>query len=255
MQLPSRLQLPTVCQIVTVTGDGISVYLKRYDRLKAYPTLKVRTEEMTQTEDSTALEIVSTKRSTSAVVPLMLAGLFMVTGICVLIIIGREKARIVGQTITELDIQPLLNTESPITDSDMEGKVVVLHFWGFWCPECVKELPDFVKTQRDYSKDAEVLFASISCNNQSDDTQDSLKFYTNKFLQDEQGSDLPVYCDPVEFTRVRISQLMTAGGFSYPTTLVIDGTGKVVDVWRSSVPPTALKKAIEKAKLANKVKS
>ena len=210
---------------------------------------------MTQTEDFIELKKESTKRSIPAIVPLLLAGLFMVTGICVLIIIGREKARIVGQTITELDIQPLLNTESPITDADMEGKVVVLHFWGFWCPECVKELPDFVKTQRDYSKDAEVLFASISCNNQSDDTQDTLKFYTNKFMQDAEGGDLPSYSDPVEFSRVRISQLMTAGGFSYPTTLVIDGTGKVVDIWRSAVPPNALKKAIEKAKLANKVQS
>ena len=210
---------------------------------------------MTQTEDSTGLKKDSTTRSTPAIVPLLLAGLFMVTGICVLIIIGREKARIVGQTITELDIQPLLNTETPITDANMAGKVVVLHFWGFWCPECVKELPDFVKAQRDYSKDADVLFANISCNNQSNDTLDTLKFYTNKFLQDAQGSDLPAYCDPVEFSRVRISQLLTAGGFSYPTTLVIDGTGKVVDVWRSTVSPNALKKAIEKAKLANKVQS
>ena len=210
---------------------------------------------MTQTEDFVEPKKESTKRSIPAIVPLLLAGLFMVTGICVLIIIGREKARIVGQTITELDIQPLLNTESPITDADMEGKVVVLHFWGFWCPECVKELPDFVKTQRDYSKDAEVLFASISCNNQSEDTQDTLKFYTNKFMQDAEGGDLPSYSDPVEFSRVRISQLMTAGGFSYPTTLVIDGTGKVVDIWRSAVPPNALKKAIKKAKLANKVQS
>ena len=210
---------------------------------------------MTQTEDFVEPKKESTKRSIPAIVPLLLAGLFMVTGICVLIIIGREKARIVGQTITELDIQPLLNTESPITDADMEGKVVVLHFWGFWCPECVKELPDFVKTQRDYSKDAEVLFASISCNNQSEDTQDTLKFYTNKFMQDAEGGDLPSYSDPVEFSRVRISQLMTAGGFSYPTTLVIDGTGKVVDIWRSAVSQNALKKAIEKAKLANKVQS
>ena len=213
------------------------------------------TEESNTPKNETTLKNESTKRSPPAIVPLLLAGLFMVTGICVLIIIGSEKARIVGQTITELDIQPLLNTESPITDANMAGKVVVLHFWGFWCPECVKELPDFVKTHRDYSKDAEVLFASISCNNQSNDTQDTLKFYTNKVLQDAEGGDLPAYCDPVEFSRVRISQLMTAGGFSYPTTLVIDGTGKVVDVWRSSVPPNALKKAIEKAKLANRVQS
>jgi len=217
--------------------------------------MKIATNDMTQAEDPNSLKKERAKRSTPAILPLLLAGLFMVTGICFLIIIGSEKARIVGQTITELDIQPLLNTESPMTESDMVGKVVVLHFWGFWCPECVKELPDFVKTQRDYSQDAEVLFASISCSNQSNDSQDTLKFYTNKFLQNAEGGDLPAYCDPVEFSRKRISQLMTAGGFSYPTTLVIDGTGKVVDVWRSSVPPNALKMAIEKAKLANKAQS
>lgn len=209
---------------------------------------------MTQTEDSAALEKEPSKRSTPAFIPLILAGLFMVTGMYALIFIGREKARIVGQTITDLDIQPLLNTETPITDADMKGKVVVLHFWGFWSPECVAELPNFAKTQRDYSKDADVLFASISCSKQIDDTQDSLQFYTRKLLQGTDGSDLPVYCDPVEFSRARISQLLTAGGFSYPTTLVIDCDGKVTDVWRAAVPPNALQQTIEKAKLANKVR-
>jgi hypothetical protein len=116
----------------------------------------------------------------------------------------------------------------------------------------VKELPDFVKTQRAYSQDPEVLFASISCSNDNKETPDSLKFYTNKFLQKFDGNDLPVYSDPVEFSRSRVSQLMTAGGFSYPTTLVVDGAGRVVDVWRSAVPPNALAKAVEKAKLADK---
>lgn len=209
---------------------------------------------MSSTEDSTALKKESTMRSSPAILPLLLAGVFMVVGICVLLIIGREKARIVGQTITELDIQPLLNTESPITDADMKGKVVVLHFWGYWNPDCIKELPDFVKTQRAYSQDSEVLFASISCSNDNKETLDSLKFYTNKFLQKLEANDLPVYTDPApaEFSRTRVSQLMTAGGFSYPTTLVVDGAGRVVDVWRSAVPPNALAKAIEKAKLANK---
>ena len=191
-------------------------------------------------------------RSTPAIIPLLLAGVFMVVGICVLLIIGREKARIIGQTITEMDIQPLLNTESPITEADMKGKVVVLHFWGYWCPECMKELPDFVKTQRNYKNDTAVLFASISFGTGKKETLDSLKFYTNKFLQSVEANDLPAYSDPVEFSRTRVSQLMTAGGFSYPTTLVVDGAGKVVDVWRSTVPPNALAKAIEKAKLASK---
>ena len=173
----------------------------------------------------------------------------MVTGICALIIIGREKARIIGQTVTELDIQPLLNAETAITEAEMQGKVIVLHFWGFWCKECAQEMPDFVMTQRSYAQDSQVLFVSIACSNRADETKDALRFYTNKFLQNIDASDLPVYFDPAEFTRSRLSQLMTQGGFSYPTTLVLDVQGKVVDVWRAAVPPNALVKAIEKAKL------
>jgi thiol-disulfide isomerase/thioredoxin len=202
--------------------------------------------------ESTELTKGPVKRNTPAFVPLILAGLFMVTGICVLLVIGREKARIIGQTITEMDIQPLLNADGPITDEDMKGKVVVLYFWGYWCPDCVKELADFVKAQRSYLNDPKVLFASIACSNRSDESQDSLKFYTNKFLQSVEGNDLPTYTDPAEFSRTRVSQLMTKGGFAYPTTLVIDGEGRVVDVWRSAVPPNALSKAIEKAKQSDK---
>ena len=104
---------------------------------------------MTPIDDSSSLEKVPTKGSASAFVPLLLAGLFMVTGMCALIFIGREKARILGQSITDLDIQPLLNTETPITDAEMKGKVVVIHFWGYWSKESAKELPDFAKTQSD----------------------------------------------------------------------------------------------------------
>lgn len=205
-----------------------------------------------QTIEPAELTKVSVNRNAPAFVPLMLAGLFMICGICVLLVIGREKARIIGQTITEMDIQPLLNADGPITDTDMKGKVVVLHFWGYWCPDCVKELADFVKTQRSYLNDPDVLFASIACGSRSDESQDSLKFYTNKFLLDVESNDLPTYSDPAEFSRARVSQLLTKGGFAYPTTLVIDGEGKVVDVWRAAVPPNTLGKAIEKAKLANK---
>ena len=195
---------------------------------------------------------VPVKRNPPAFVPLMLAGLFMICGICVLLVIGREKARIIGQTITEMDIQPLLNTDRPITDADMTGKVVVMYFWGYWSPDCVAELADFVKTQRSYLKDPDVLFASIACGSRTDESQDSLKFYTNKFLLNVEGNDLPTYSDPAEFSRARVSQLLTKGGFAYPTTLVIDGEGKVVDVWRAAVPLNALGKAIEKAKMVNR---
>ncbi len=36
--------------------------------------------------------------------------------------------------------------------SDYKGKVVLLNFWATWCPPCRAEVPDMVKTQRDYAK-------------------------------------------------------------------------------------------------------
>jgi cytochrome c biogenesis protein CcmG, thiol:disulfide interchange protein DsbE len=180
----------------------------------------------------------------------MAAALFMVTGICGLLFIGREKARILGQTITDLDIQPLLNASESLTPEDFEGKVVVLHFWGWWCKPCVAEYPEIVASQKKYLSDSQVIFVSIACGQKSDDSQDAVSFYTKQFLNKIDAADLPVYCDPVEYSRTQISQLMTKGGFSYPTTLVVDGQGRVVEIWRSQVTADSIEKAVEQAKFA-----
>jgi len=187
------------------------------------------------------------KNSPPAFKLLIFMALFMVTGICFLLFLGREKARILGQTITELDIQPLWNTIEPITPDRMAGKVVVLHFWGYWCGDCVKEYPEFIKVHQKFSKDSSVLFASVSCP-KSDENKELLTFYTKKFATINGGDELPFYCDPAEYSRAQISKLMTSGGFAYPTTLVLDGEGRVVDIWRSAITGDTLEKAIEKAK-------
>jgi thiol-disulfide isomerase/thioredoxin len=180
--------------------------------------------------------------------PLLLAGLFMITGICVLIFLGREKARIIGQTITELDIQPLMLAEKPIKPEDLKGKVAVFHFWGYWSKASLPGYPAFVELLKQYESDPTVLFVSIANKERTDDTSDALAFYTQKYFTNNSIPGHPVYHDPAEYSRVQISQLLTAGGFTYPTTLVIDGSGRVVDVWRSAITKSTLEKAIEKAK-------
>ena len=34
--------------------------------------------------------------------------------------------------------------------SQWDGKVLVLNFWGTWCPPCVREIPMLIELQRDY---------------------------------------------------------------------------------------------------------
>jgi thiol-disulfide isomerase/thioredoxin len=33
--------------------------------------------------------------------------------------------------------------------SQWKGKVVVLNFWATWCPPCLKEIPEFIKLQKE----------------------------------------------------------------------------------------------------------
>lgn len=40
--------------------------------------------------------------------------------------------------------------------SDLHGKVVVLHFWGSWCPPCRREMPEMQKLHRVLGKSPEI---------------------------------------------------------------------------------------------------
>ncbi|MGZ9275075.1 MAG: TlpA family protein disulfide reductase, partial [Nitrospira sp.] len=36
--------------------------------------------------------------------------------------------------------------------TDLQGKVVMLNFWGTWCAPCAAEMPDLDALQRQYGK-------------------------------------------------------------------------------------------------------
>ncbi len=43
------------------------------------------------------------------------------------------------------------NAGKQLSLSDFRGKVVVIDFWGTWCPPCRAELPSFVKLKQEYA--------------------------------------------------------------------------------------------------------
>ena len=64
-----------------------------------------------------------------------------------------------------------------ITLEDLRGKVVLLDFWGTWCPPCVESVPELRSLHKRYSKDG-TPFVLIGIS--SDGDEDEWKAFTEK---------------------------------------------------------------------------
>ena len=95
---------------------------------------------------------------------------------------------------------------------DLAGKVVVLDFWGTWCPPCVDSIPELRSLHKRYSKEPSFVLIGIS----SDSDEDAWREFTgkNKMIW-------PQYLD-------RDRRVQRAFGVrAFPTYVVIDHEGIV----------------------------
>jgi peroxiredoxin len=126
-------------------------------------------------------------------------------------------------------------TGKTIRLSSYRGKVVVLNFWGSWCPPCRREAPTLAVLSEQYGKQG-VAFIG-------DDVRDSpvnaLAFTRNvgiayPSINDSSGSVVQAFgmVTPVDDT---------------PTTVVIDKTGHVADLVLGEAGYGDLAKLLQKA--------
>jgi peroxiredoxin len=102
------------------------------------------------------------------------------------------------------------------------GKVVVLNFWGSWCPPCRVETPDFDQAYR-ATKAKGVEFVGVAVKDREEAAA--------SFLADKKIS-YPSLFDPAGKVALRFRDLRTNG---FPYTIVIDKQARVAAVY-----PTAL---------------
>jgi len=95
---------------------------------------------------------------------------------------------------------------------DLKGKVVVLDFWGTWCPPCVESVPELRNLHKRYSKEPSFVLIGIS----SDGDEQAWKEFTDK-----NRMIWPQYRD-------RDRKILSAFNIrAFPTYVVIDHEGIV----------------------------
>ena len=141
-----------------------------------------------------------------------------------------------GKKLASLSLQPLTFAGDSVALDDLRGKVVVLNFWGPWCPPCRMELPHVAELARHYAGNDRCHVLAVACGARQPDPVSSLpelKQQTEELLSTME-IELAVYADPDARTRRAVSE---AAGFSgYPTTLVLDPQGVVRRVWTGYAP-------------------
>jgi thiol-disulfide isomerase/thioredoxin len=119
---------------------------------------------------------------------------------------------------------------------DLQGQVVVVNFWGTWCPPCQAEFPHMVELHKNYAARSDFRLLAVSCGPPGQlDRPDDLKLDTQAFL-DRHGVQLPTYADPDSISREAVR---AAVGFTgYPTTILLDRQGTIRRVWVGYQPGT-----------------
>ena len=65
------------------------------------------------------------------------------------------------------EINTLLVDGTPFSLSDLEGKYVLLDFWGSWCGPCLKEIPDLIELNNDYSEKLVIVSIGLEKNDKT----------------------------------------------------------------------------------------
>jgi len=95
---------------------------------------------------------------------------------------------------------------------ELEGRIVVINFWGVWCGPCVAEAPQIQQLHEKYRDDPDVVFLTI---NTFDPDLDKVRTWMA-----ENEYDYPVLVDYNFTTRYGIR--------GYPTTWFADADGRIV---------------------------
>jgi len=144
----------------------------------------------------------------------------------------------IGRRLPDLQLEPLTGDGHPARLNDLAGKVVLLDFWGTWCPPCRAEFPHIAALGDEYRERPDFQLLAVSCGADDNENPQSLRTATLEFLADRR-LDITTYFDPGGVTRREVAKV--AGFEGYPTTLVLDRQDVIRGMWVGYEPGTERK--------------
>ena len=146
-----------------------------------------------------------------------------------------------AEKLSQLELLPLTGDSQPVTLAELEGRVVLINFWGTWCPPCLVELPHIAEIEKRFRDDPDFKLLAVSCNYEIPEDVADLRSKTSEFLQ-QVNIDMPTYVDPEGVSRSAVDDAVGFQG--YPTTLLLDRQGVIRKVWAGYTP--GVEKEMEK---------
>jgi thiol-disulfide isomerase/thioredoxin len=156
----------------------------------------------------------------------------------------------VGPPLPSLSLTPVLSRDEPVSLADVEGKVVLLNFWGTWCPPCVREFPDILALHQEYRDRPDFKVLAVSCGRGADDARDipQIRVVTQAFLE-HRFVEMPVYLDPDQKTRAAVMDVAAQRVLNFqamPVTLLVDREHQIRVVWVGAQTKEVFSKEIER---------
>lgn len=157
--------------------------------------------------------------------------------------------------LPELALDPLTGGKERVQLADLKGKVVLVNYWGTWCPPCKLEFPSLVALKRQMRNESDFRFLPVSCGaDAANEDPAELEAQTKAFLL-KASADFPTYFDPGGESRKSLIQAARLHDFGYPTTVLLDREGVIRALWIGY--DTAYEREIEetvRSELARKAK-
>lgn len=135
---------------------------------------------------------------------------------------GTSRDGFTPSKLGQIELTPLTDGASPVTNASIQGKVALINFWATWCGPCVAEFPHLVQMTQGYRDRSDFVFLSVSTGH----PPESLREQTLNFLK-QHPYGIAVYADSKGLAEQAISGSVSTGAI--PITVLVDRDGQIID--------------------------